>query len=267
MGDNIFFAFLLTLGAGLATGIGGAMVLLTKQTDKKFLSFALGLSSGVMIYVSFVEILPKSVENLSNYYAVKNSNIYSVISFFIGIILIWLVNKLIPKYESHYKVYDLENDTTENKSTTKLMRIGIFTAIAIAIHNFPEGMATFISAIDNSEMGIAITFAIAIHNIPEGIAVAVPVFYATGKKHKAFLLSLFSGLTEPLGAVIGYFFFIKLIGAEAFGFIFAGVAGMMVYISFDELLPAAKEYGEEKFSITGLFTGMLIMAISLILFI
>ncbi len=264
--DDILLAFGLTLIAGLATGVGSLMVLLTKKTDKKFLAFSLGLSAGVMLYVSFVEILAKSVEALVPIYGEKQGNIYAVIGFFAGIAVIALIDKFVPKMGNPHEIHtveEMDGESVEHKNN--LMRMGLFTALAIAIHNFPEGLATFISALDDPQTGIAITFAIAIHNIPEGIAVAVPVFYATNSRRKAFRLSLLSGLSEPVGALIGYFLFVQFIGNEAFGFVFSAVAGIMVYISLDELLPAAREYGEHHISMSGLVFGMAIMATSLLI--
>ncbi len=268
MQDNMLLAFLLTAFAGLATGVGSLMVIFTKQTNKKFLSFSLGLSAGVMLYVSFVEILAKSVDSLSASYGEKLGNIYAVIGFFIGILIIALIDKFIPKMGNPHEIHtveEMDGNSVEHKED--LMRMGIFTALAIAIHNFPEGIATFIATLDDPSTGIAITTAIAIHNIPEGIAVAVPIFYATGDKKKAFKLSFLSGLSEPIGAIVGYFLLVRFLGDEAFGFIFSAVAGIMVYISLDELLPSAREYGEHHISMLGLITGMAIMAASLLLFI
>lgn len=268
MDNNILLAFSLTLIAGLATGLGSATIFFTNVTNKKFLSFSLGLSAGVMLYVSFVEILVKSVDSLSLVYGEKLGNIYAILGFFIGILLIALIDKLMPN--SSINIAHLsDKQTLEQPVDDKknLMRMGIFTAIAISIHNFPEGLATFVAALEDPNLGFAITTAIAIHNIPEGIAVAIPIFYATGSKTKAFFLSLLSGLTEPIGALVGYFVFIKYFDNETFGFIFAAVAGIMVYISLDELLPSADEYGEHNLSILGAVIGMAIMAISLILFI
>ncbi|MFI3228004.1 MAG: zinc transporter ZupT [Clostridia bacterium] len=265
---NVIFAFTLTLLAGLATGIGSAMVLLTRNTNKKFLSFSLGLSAGVMLYVSFVEILAKAVEALSEVYGDKLGNFYAVLGFFAGVAVIALIDKFMPKMGNPHEIHTVEEmDGQDEEHKTNLMRMGMFTAIAIGIHNFPEGLATFISALEDPSLGIAITVAIAIHNIPEGIAVAVPIFYATGSRKKAFKLSFLSGLSEPIGALVGYFLFIRFFGNETFGFIFAAVAGIMVYISLDELLPAAEEYGEHHIAIWGVIIGMIIMAISLLLFI
>lgn len=283
MNDNIALAFSLTLMAGLATGIGSAMVLITKRTNQKLLSFSLGLSAGVMLYVSFVEILGKSVDSLTPIYGDKMGNVLAVLGFFLGIALIALIDKFMPDIGNPHEIHSVEemdkleareigaiqneNEVMNDKSSKELMRMGIFTALAIGIHNFPEGLATFISALEDPEMGFAIAFAIAIHNIPEGIAVAVPIFYATGSRMKAFKLSFLSGLSEPIGALLGYFLFIRFMGDEAFGLIFSAVAGIMVYISLDELLPAAKKYGDHHVAIWGLICGMAIMAVSLILFI
>ncbi len=265
---EILFAFGLTLLAGLSTGIGSVLSLLTKKTNTKFLSFALGLSAGVMIYVSFVEIFPKGTDALVPIYGERMGTLLSVMSFFAGIWLISLIDKLMPEMGNPHEVHTVEEmDGKSEEHKNNLMRMGVFTALAIAIHNFPEGLATFVSALGDSETGIAIAFAVAIHNIPEGIAVAVPIYYATGSRKKAFTLSFLSGLSEPIGALIGYYLFIQFISDTLFGVIFSIVAGIMVYISLDELLPSAREYGEHHTSIYGLIFGMLIMAVSLLLFI
>lgn len=266
--NNLIIAFGMTLMAGLATGIGSIMVLFTKKTNKKVLAFSLGLSAGVMLYVSFVEILAKAVESLSEIHGDKLGNIYAVIGFFIGIGIIALIDKIMPEMGNPHEIHTVEEMDGESKEhKEKLMRMGLFTALAIAIHNFPEGLATFISAMEDPSLGLPIAIAIAIHNIPEGIAVAVPIFYATGSRKKAFTLSFLSGLSEPVGAIVGYFFLIRYFGSDMFGIIFSAVAGIMVYISLDELLPSAEEYGEHHVSIFGVVVGMAIMAISLLLFI
>lgn len=266
--SNITIAFLLTLIAGLATGIGSTMILFVKKTNTKILSFSLGLSAGVMLYVSFVEILMKAVESLSNEFGSKMGNLYAIIGFFAGVVLISIIDKFLPEMGNPHEIHTVEEmDGNSQEHKEKLMRMGLFTALAITIHNFPEGLATFISAIEDPSLGIPIAIAIAIHNIPEGIAVAVPIYYATGSKMKAFKLSFISGLSEPIGALLGYFIFIRYFGDAMFGFVFAAVAGIMVYISLDELLPAAKEYGEHNMAMSGVFIGMFIMAISLFLFI
>lgn len=266
--SNLTMAFMLTLLAGLATGIGSVMILFTKKTNKKVLSFSLGLSAGVMLYVSFVEILVKAIDALSEVYGEKLGNIYAVLGFFAGIFIIAIIDKLIPEMGNPHEVHTVEEmDGNAEEHKQKLMRMGIFTALAITIHNFPEGLATFISAVEDPSVGLPIAIAIAIHNIPEGIAVAVPIFYATGSRKKAFTLSFLSGLSEPIGALVGYFLFIRFFGNETFGLIFASVAGIMVYISLDELLPSAEEYGEHHTSICGVIFGMAVMAVSLLLFI
>ncbi|MDW7668556.1 MAG: zinc transporter ZupT [Bacillota bacterium] len=274
--NNIIFAFLLTLFAGLSTGVGSALAFYTKQTNKKFLSAALGFSAGVMIYVSMIEIFPKARESLSAVVGEQTGFLYTTIAFFVGMGVIALIDKLVPNHENPHEMRDI-NDLEEKISTKKecdgqvkengeLMRMGLFSALAIAIHNFPEGIATFMSAIEDPALGISIAIAIAIHNIPEGVAVSVPIYYATGCKKKAFKYSFLSGLSEPFGAIIGYFLLRQIVNELMFGLIFAGVAGIMVYISLDELLPTAEKYGEHHIAIFGVFLGMIIMAGSLVLF-
>ena len=267
---TLFFAFALTLLAGLSTGVGGAIAFFAKKTNTRLLSIALGFSAGVMVYISFVEILPKSVETLTAEMG-SVGNWIGVLAFFGGILFIALIDKLVPEYENPHEMHKVEEMgenglTKESQKSKRLMRMGLFSAGAIALHNLPEGLATFIAALKDPQLGIAITVAIAIHNIPEGIAVSVPIFYATGSKKKAFIYSLLSGFAEPVGAIIGFLFIYLIFGLNdlVLGIVFAIVAGIMVYISFDELLPAAEEYGEHHFSILGLITGMAVMAFSLL---
>jgi len=215
--------------------------------------------------------LPKSVEILTAEMG-SVGNWIGVLAFFGGILFIALIDKLVPEYENPHEMHKVEEMgenglTKESQKSKRLMRMGLFSAGAIALHNLPEGLATFIAALKDPQLGIAITVAIAIHNIPEGIAVSVPIFYATGSKKKAFIYSLLSGFAEPVGAIIGFLFIYLIFGLNdlVLGIVFAIVAGIMVYISFDELLPAAEEYGEHHFSILGLITGMAVMAFSLLI--
>jgi ZIP family zinc transporter len=269
--SEVLFALGLTLFAGLSTGIGSALAFYTKKTNEKFLSLALGFSAGVMIYVSMIEIFVKARTSLETYYNSEfKGYLITTIAFFAGIGLIALIDKLVPEAENPHEIRDAEEITEEerkSKTDKALLRMGLFSALAIAIHNFPEGLATFMGAINDPKLGISIAVAIAIHNIPEGIAVSVPVFFATGDKKKAFMYSFLSGLSEPVGALIGYFILRSFLNDALFGLVFAGVAGIMVYISLDELLPTAEKYGKHHIAITGLIAGMMVMAISLVLFV
>ncbi|MFN3555462.1 MAG: zinc transporter ZupT [Bacteroidales bacterium] len=267
--QNVLMAFGLTLFAGLATGIGSTIAFFTKTTNTRFLSLALGFSAGVMIYVSFMEIMPKSIDAMIDELGARSANLISVAGFFTGILVIAIIDKLVPEFENPHeikKVEDLKPDA-ETARKQKLYRMGIMSAMAIAIHNFPEGLATFIVALQDIKLGLPIAIAIAIHNIPEGIAVSVPIYYATGSRKKAFKHSFLSGLAEPLGAIFGFLILMPFLNDVLFGFIFASVAGIMVFISIDELLPAAREYDQPHLSLYGLIGGMALMAVSLILFI
>lgn len=263
---EIMYAFLLTLIAGLSTGIGSIIAFFAKRTNKKFLSVSLGFSAGVMIYVSLVEIFQKAQNSLAGELGDKPGACATVAAFFGGMLLIALIDKIIPEEENPHEAKEVLADSGDNMQAKHLMRTGIFTALAIAIHNFPEGLATFVSALQDPSIAIPIVVAIAIHNIPEGIAVSVPIYQATGSKKRAFVYSFLSGLAEPVGALIGWLLLMPIMNDVVFGVIFAGVAGIMVFISVDELLPAAREYGEHHLSVYGLVAGMAVMAVSLLLF-
>jgi ZIP family zinc transporter len=264
---NILFALGLTLFAGLSTGIGSIMALFSRKFNPKFLAGALGFSAGVMIYVSFVEIFVKAKQALTPVYGYKMGYFYTTIAFFVGIGIIALIDRLIPSYENPHEISNIsELEENKNGNDPKLMRMGIFSALAIAIHNFPEGLATFMAALSEPTLGVSIAVAIAIHNIPEGIAVSAPIYHASKSRKKAFWLSFLSGLSEPIGAILGYFILKEFFNDFTFGIVFAGVAGIMVYISLDELLPTAEEYGEHHIAIGGLIAGMVLMAASLMLF-
>jgi ZIP family zinc transporter len=263
--QNIVLAFGLTLFAGLSTGIGSALAFFTKQTNTRFLSISLGFSAGVMIYVSFVEIFMKAKTELVSEFGNREGYWLTALAFFLGIAVIGIIDKLIPSVENPHEIRKVE-EMSQSVRNDKLKRMGLFTALAIGIHNFPEGLATFTAALTEPGLGIAIAVAIAIHNIPEGIAVSVPIYYATGNKKKAFWYSFTSGLAEPVGALVGYLILMPFMSPLVFGFLFASVAGIMVFISLDELLPSAQEFGEHHLSIYGLIAGMAVMAVSLLLF-
>ncbi|MDK7675646.1 zinc transporter ZupT [Weeksella virosa] len=258
MEENVLFALALTLIAGLCTGIGSLLSVVYQRFNPKFLCLALAFSAGVMIYVSFVEILGKARSSLMSLYDVKTASIYTTLGFFAGIAFIAALDRFLP--ESRLP----QNNGKENEND-KLMRMGLFAALALGLHNFPEGLATFMGAIADPAYGVGITVAIAIHNIPEGIAVAVPIFYATKSRKKAFTYSFLSGLAEPAGALVGYFILKNLMDDYFFGLIFSSVAGIMVYISLSELIPTANEYGNQRLTLWGIIGGMLLMASSLIL--
>lgn len=263
--ENVLFAFSLTLFAGLSTGIGSLIALFTKTENKKFLSVSLGFSAGVMIYVSMIEIFIKAKDSLALATNYKTGYWLATIGFFGGILFIGVIDKLIPHDSNPHEIVHY-NEKDAKPTNKKMLHMGLFTALALAIHNLPEGLATFISALDDPQIAIPIAIAIALHNIPEGIAVSLPIYYATGSKKKAFVYSFLSGLAEPVGALLGYTILKPFINDLTFGIVFAGVAGIMVFISLDKLLPTAEEYGEHHLSIYGVIAGMAVMGLSLLLF-
>ncbi|EDJ8700559.1 zinc transporter ZupT [Campylobacter jejuni] len=273
----------MTLFAGFSTAIGSTIAFFSRKDDLRVLSLGLGFSAGVMIYISFMEILPTALKDFKNHYDSHWAELLGLACFFGGILISLLIDKLIPEdVNPHEPKEDLSElkicplpqkgqnppkfhpgEKLHQINTKALKRTGIFTALAIAIHNFPEGFATFISSLDNLTLGIAIAIAVAIHNIPEGLAVSLPIYHATGDKKKAFIYSALSGLAEPLGAFVGALILLPFIGDLTLAISFAVIAGIMVFISLDELLPAAKTYDKAHDSLYGLIAGMAIMALSL----
>ncbi len=271
MDRNVLLAFAFTLFAGLSTGIGSAIAFFANRTNTRFLAASLGFSAGVMIYVSFVEIFAGAKADLARALdSAATGDWYATIAFFAGMALIAVIDKLVPEVENPHEVKKVEEMCPVGKPASPggaerhLMRMGYMTALIIGIHNFPEGLATFISTVNDPGLGFSIAVAIAIHNIPEGIAVSVPIFYATGDRRKAFAWSFLSGLTEPAGAFVGYSVLRSVMTPALQGTVLAGVAGIMVFISLDELLPSAEKYGEHHLSIYGAVAGMLVMAVSLL---
>ena len=266
MHSNVPMAFLLTLLAGLSTGIGSCIAFICRHTNRKFLSVSLGFSAGVMIYVSLIELYPESLEALTAQLGSRLGSWAAAAAFFGGMLVIAIIDKCIPAAENPHEVKSMEQADPSMPQPSRLMRMGLITALSIAIHNFPEGLAAFISALQASSVAIPIVVAIAIHNIPEGIAVSVPIYQATGSRKKAFCYSFLSGLAEPFGALLGWLVLQPILNGTVMGILYGGVAGIMVFISFDELLPAAREYGEHHLSLYGLISGMAVMAFSLLLF-
>ncbi len=276
MTDSVLYALGLSLFAGLATGIGSAIALLYKKTNHRFLSFALGLSAGVMIYISFMELLfgaRVEVEALTG--SARLGILYPALGFFGGIVFAGLIDRLIPGDENPHEMHSMEElerpgnhharHVGEAKKLGHLRRMSLVTALAIGVHNFPEGIATFVSALDSLETGIAIAVAVAVHNIPEGIAVSVPLYVATGSRRRAFTLSFLSGLAEPVGALLAWAVLMPFLSPMVMEMVFSVVAGIMVFISLDGLLPAAREYGESHTALYGLVAGMMVMAGSMFL--
>ena len=253
---NIGLALLLTTGAGISTGVGSAIAYFIKNPKMTYLAFSLGFSAGVMIYISFVELMPQAT--------IVVGEVRSATAFFLGIVLIGLIDIMIPETQNpdHFK-HPLA--ITESQPDDYLMRTGYLTALAIGMHNLPEGLATFGATLTNANLGVITAVAIAVHNIPEGISVSVPIFYATGNKNKAFFYSFCSDLTEPLGALIGYSILRPFLSATVLASLLSFIAGIMVYISLDQLLPAAQRYGCGHVTIIGVVLGMFVMALSLLI--
>ena len=272
MDSALVLAFAVTLFAGLATGIGSTIAFFTKTTNKSFFALSMGFSAGVMIYLSFAEILPKATGYIQSETGSVEAAAIAAGALIGGMVLMALIDAVVPSGANPH-----ENTQVELLGSTqtpiegigvenqRLLKMGVFLALAIAIHNFPEGLATFLLVLDDPEIGIALAVAVAMHNIPEGIAVSVPVYYATKSRLKAFKLSFLSGLAEPAGAVIGYLILAPFLSDFLLGVIFAAVAGVMTFLAIDTLLPTAKNSARGHLTVYGFMLGMSVMALSLVL--
>lgn len=268
--NEVTFAFLLITIAGLATGVGGFFVFFSKTSSTKFLSVCLSFSAGVMLYIAFAEIFREAVEALEYGYGDEMGFLIATIAFFAGLLLMVVIDKFIPHNDEITSALDAKSkELTQFSENEKkgLKRTGIMSATALAIHNLPEGLITFIALMHDPAMGIAIAIAIIIHNMPEGIATAAPIYYATGSKLKAFLISAGAGLAQLVGAFIAWLLLQNIFDEmEAiFGIAFAAVAGIMVFVAVHQLLPAAQKYGKHHLVMKWLFAGMFVMAVSLVI--
>jgi zinc transporter, ZIP family len=243
-----YLPLIFCLIAGLSTGLGGLLVYFMKKPKLSYLCISFGFSAGVMIFISFAELLNQGIRSIGF--------LYATMSFFAGILGIYLIDVLIPH------IYEEE---TYGKKRQKLNRVAMLLFIGIAIHNFPEGVAVFFSTISNVSLGMLMALAIVIHNIPEGIAVSVPIYFATRNKRKAFLYSILSGLAEPIGAILSFAVLSSFLNEFVLGVILSATAGIMIFISFDELLPYAYKHKNQHHSILGMFLGMFVIAISIYL--
>ena len=260
----------LTTFAGMATGIGGAVGFFVKKNDVRLLTFLLGLSAGVMVYISFVELLASAQDSLAEAHGEFSGHLIGLSAFFGGMLVAMLIDRLVPEDENPHEAHGpaelhvpVAPPNQDAATALKMRRSGLLFALAIGIHNFPEGMATFAAGMNSLTLGVPIALAVALHNIPEGITVSVPVYHATGSRAKAFKYSILSGLSEPVGAAIAMAFLYPFLSETTLAVLFAAVAGTMVFIAFDELLPMAERWGFHHISIYGIIAGMLLMGFTL----
>lgn len=251
---NSIFPLILSSIAGLSTVIGSVLVFFTKTKNNRFLTFSLGFSAGVMITVSFTDLFPAAQQAITKYHGKINGILWSILFMLLGAIIAFLIDSFIPTEEKYQVPKDDKN--------FGLFRVGLVSTIALMIHNFPEGIATFVSGYQDVALGISVTLAIALHNIPEGISIAMPIYFATNSRAKALKYSFLSGMAEPLGAFIAFLFLKPFINELVLGIVFAVVSGIMMYISFSELIPSSRQYGHIKLSLASIFLGISIMPIT-----
>ena len=261
--ENLWIALAVTTAAGLATGFGSLLVFASKKPNARLLAFGLAFAGGAMVYVSLTEIFTKSVASFTAAYDARLGFTCATFAFLAGLLLIMAIDMLVP---NPHDTLTTDDPALREQNREYIRRVGLMTAVAITAHNFPEGLATFFATLENPAVGLPLAFAIAIHNIPEGIAIAVPVYFATHNKGYAFVASLLSGLAEPVGAIIGFMLLARYLNDAVFGAVFGIIAGVMVFLAIDELLPAAKRYARGHETVYGLVSGMGVLALSLVLF-
>ncbi|MBR6389225.1 MAG: zinc transporter ZupT [Opitutales bacterium] len=270
MPQNAAIALVLASLAGAATMIGGVFTFFLKKNSFKALSYGLSFSAGVMLFLSFMEIMPEAQKDLAKSVSANSARIIATAGFFVGIILSAIIDRIFPEHisggeveidGSHIDLHACHTHSKFKKSPRDFSKLGIFAAVDLTIHNFPEGLSVFISGVDNISLGMSIAIAIALHNIPEGISVALPIYITSGSRKKALFYTAVSSVAEPLGAVCGMMFLAHFSAEYVLGAFLAFTAGIMVYLSIDELLPAAKEYEDSHESVTGVIGGMMLMAV------
>ncbi|MGI6151504.1 MAG: zinc transporter ZupT [Christensenellales bacterium] len=255
--NNPVFALLLATGAGMATLLGALIIFFVKVKSEKLLTAALGFSAGMMIAVSLIELFPSAQEAFAETMSSLSGTLLAVACLIGGVLIARLLDSLVP--------HDDPKTSKDTRGHKDLLRVGMVSAIAIMIHNFPEGIATFMAGYSDPSLGITLAFAIAMHNIPEGISVALPIYYATNSKGCAFFYTFLSGVAEPIGAVIAWLVLAPFISAKMLGALFSIVSGIMLYIAFEELLPSSRQYGYDRLALWSLFAGVCIMPISMVL--
>lgn len=250
-------ALILASIAGAATLLGALSIIFVKKKNEKALAISLGFAAGVMLSVSFTDLFPAAKELISSHVGIKRGILLNVAFLALGILISASLDRFVPHQE-----FDEESG---DKPHNNLFRVGFVSMMAIGLHNFPEGIATFMAAYDNLALGVSITIAISLHNIPEGIAVSMPLYFATGSRKKALKAALLSGIAEPIGALIAFLLLRPFINDFVLGSIFSIVAGIMVYISVEELIPSSRQYGHDRLALIATFMGICIMPLTTIL--
>lgn len=258
MTKEVILSLGLTTLVGLSMGLGSLLSFIVDETNKRFLALSLSFSAGIMIYVSFMDILPEGMELIETYTG-SHSSIIALTGFFGGMLITALMEKMVHKFGGHIHGHGDHKDHDD----AHLSKLGLMSAVAIAIHNLPEGLVLFTAGLKDITVAIPIAAAVILHNIPLSIAISVPIYHSTGSKKKAFTYALLVGLCQPLGAIIGYALLSRFFNDMVFGVLFSVVAGIMIFVSLDELLPSSQKYEDHHVSVYGAIAGMIVMALSL----
>lgn len=264
--SNVIMSFSLTLAVGLSMGIGSLISFFVKEANKKFLALSLSFSAGIMVYVSFMAILPEGMDLIEGSVGHEKGHMLSLGAFFSGMILVAIIEKLVHLLDGDHGDHGHSGHHHMNTEVDHLNKLGLVSAIAIAVHNLPEGLAIFTAGLNDIMLAVPIALAVVMHNIPLGMAISIPIYYSTKSRKKAMIYTILVGLCQPLGAILGYVLLYKFFSDTLFGILFSVIAGIMVFVAVDELLPTSQRYEDHHISVYGFIFGMMVMAISLSLF-
>lgn len=260
--NDLVFASVITLASGLTMGLGGMSVFLMGKENPKVIAFSIGLSAGAMLMIAFMGIMPSVGDSFVDLFGDdKRASMQPLLMFVLGLFLMIGIDRMLPSsVHNHPNAAPELPDVDGETKNGKMLRTGIAIAIAIGVHNIPEGIATFTTLLTDRSLGLMVTIAVVIHNIPIGIAIAMPIFLATGSRRRAFFAALLSGLVSPAAAFLAYIFMMPFLSAVVMSSLLAVVAGVMVYISIDELIPASRRIGHHHLSTYGVVVGMALLA-------
>lgn len=264
--SNVLMSFGLTLAVGLSMGIGSLISFFVRETNKKFLAISLSFSAGIMVYISFMAILPEGIKLIEEGLGHEEGHKWALLAFFSGMIFVAIIEKLVHRLGGGHHEHEHSVHHHVDTEGEHLSKLGLVSAIAIGVHNLPEGLAIFTAGLNDISLAIPIALAVVMHNIPLGMAISIPIFYSTKSRKKAMLYTILVGLCQPLGAVLGYLLLYKFFSDVLFGVLFSIIAGIMIFVAVDELLPTAQRHEDHHISVYGFIVGMMVMAISLSLF-
>lgn len=241
---NEIYTIIITSIAGISTLLGNILLFIPIRYKNKLLSFSLGLSFIVMFLISIIELIPDALLLYLNKFNFFGLFISALFFLMFGVFIVKLCDKKI------------NNDDM-------LYRVGVLSMLSLLVHNIPEGIICAMTSMSNIELGLKMTFIIMLHNIPEGICIALPIYYSTKSKFKAFVYTAISGLGEIVGALITILFLKRFITPLFLFAVLLITAGIMIYLSLNKILKTGVTYKEYYWLILGILFGIVVLIITM----